>query len=82
MKRKNMTKRLNQRLRQSGHCLNLPKNFKNSDWVYYLDRWDKVTLINAGVDTVAIDDVTGFRNDGWSCQDPSSKYPQGTFVSS
>ena len=40
--------------------LNLPKNSKNLGWDIISTGGTKVTLDNAGVDTIAIDDVTGF----------------------
>ena len=40
--------------------LNLPKNLKKLGWEIISTGGTKVALDTAGVDTIAIDDVTGF----------------------
>ena len=40
--------------------MNLPKNSKKLGWNIISTGGTKVALDNAGVDTIAIDDVTGF----------------------
>ena len=72
-----MTKRALISVSDKAGIVEFAQELKKLGWDIISTGGTKVTLDNAGVDTVAIDDVTGFpRNDGWSCQDPSSKYPR------
>ena len=44
---------------------------------HHLNRWYQgCPFDNAGVDTIAIDDVTGFPEMTDGCEDPPPKYPR------
>lgn len=69
-----MTKRALISVSDKAGIVEFAQELKKLGWDIISTGGTKVTLDNAGVDTIAIDDVTG--NDGRSCEDSSSKYPR------
>ena len=71
-----MTKRALISVSDKAGIVEFAQELKKLGWDIISTGGTKVGLENAGVDTIAIDDVTGSQNDGWSCQDSPPKYPR------
>ncbi|VRH32371.1 bifunctional phosphoribosylaminoimidazolecarboxamide formyltransferase/IMP cyclohydrolase [Streptococcus pneumoniae] len=73
-----MTKRVLISVSDKAGIVEFAQELKKLGWEIISTGGTKVALDNAGVDTIAIDDVTGFpeMNDGRSCEDPPPKYPR------